>query len=117
MQLKDLSGFLRSETFLIFMNLEAKLALTSISGIITGILVSTGHLDATNANSFQQDIQTAGGLVMSIISIAYLLEHLLIKIRAEVKPNSVPTQVTVTTPTTTIETKEPAPEVPATPSV
>lgn len=114
MRLKTLFGLLEFELVFI-MSTESKLVLSSISGIITGILVSTGHLDASSANTFQQDLQTGGGLIISLVSIIYLFEHLLIKIRAEVKPNSVPTQVTVTTPTTTIETKEPAPEVPVAP--
>lgn len=115
MLLKTLFGFLKIEGFFIFMGLEAKLVLTSLSGIITGILVSTGHLDQNNANAFQQDIQTAGGLIMSILSLGYLLEHQLIKIKADVKPKDT-TQVTVTTPNTTIQTTQPTPpEVPAQP--
>lgn len=101
MRSKALFSFLSSEGIIILMSTEGKLVISSISGIITGILVSTGHLSANNANAFQSDLETVGGILISLLSLAYLLEHLLLKLKSEINtPVNATTKIVSETTTT-----------------
>ncbi len=88
----------------IIMSEGTALFLKALGGIVTGILVGTGHLDTSNQDAFSQNIQTATGAIITIISAFYLLEHAFQSAREELKWNYTP------------DTKTPAPSATTEPS-
>lgn len=72
-------GYLMSESTTLF--------LKALGGIVTGLLVSTGHLDANNQDAFSQNINTMAGAVVTVISAFYLLEHAFASAKEELKWN------------------------------
>ena len=57
------------------MSESTSLFLKVLGGIVTGLLVSTGHLDATNQDAFSQSINVMAGAIVTIISAWVLLQH------------------------------------------
>ncbi len=88
------------------------LFLKAIGGIVTGLLVGTGHLDAANQDVFSQDIQAGAGAIVTIISAYYLLEHAFASAKEELKWNYTP-DAKPNTPETTTVTPEATPAPPA----
>lgn len=83
------------------------LFIKALGGIVTGILVGSGHLDVANQDAFSQTIQTGAGAIVTIISAYYLLQHAYDSAREELKwtyspdnkPTTPETPVTPETPT------------------
>lgn len=96
----------------ILMSEGTALFLKALGGIITGLLVGTGHLDASNQDQFSQNIQTAAGAIVTIISAYYLLEHAFQSAKEELKWNYTSDTKPVT-PETTPVIQEPTPAPPA----
>lgn len=77
------------------MTSELKLTVSTIVGIIVGLLTATGHLNATDTNQTQNDIISGIGSVITIVSTLYLFEHQLEKVKADLwttTPDTTPTQ-------------------------
>lgn len=99
----------------LLMSESTQLFLKALGGIVTGLLVSTGHLDATNQDAFSQNINVFAGAIVTIISAFYLLEHAFASAKEELKWNYTPDTKTDASTTTTMTT-EPTVETPAQPT-
>ena len=86
----------------ILMSEGTALFLKALGGIITGLLVATGHLDTANQDTFSQNIQTGAGAIVTIISAFYLLEHAFQSAKAELDRGTQTTPVT-STPETSVQ--------------
>lgn len=69
----------------IIMSEGTALFLKALGGILTGILVASGHLDANNQNTFSQSVDTIAGAIVTILSSFYLLEHAFQSAKEELK--------------------------------
>lgn len=96
----------------LLMSESTTLFLKALGGVVTGLLVSTGHLDATSQDAFSQNIQTATGAIITIISAFVLLEHAYHSAMAELKWNYTPVAKTdvsmATTEPSTTTSAQPA---------
>lgn len=103
----------------IFMSESTALFLKALGGILTGLLVGTGHLDATNQDQFSQNIQTIAGATVTILSTFYLLEHAFQSAKAELKWSYTPeASVNAKDPVVTIQHDTTPPATPpVTPTV
>lgn len=86
--------------YYIAMSESTSLVLKSIGVIIAGLFVSSGRLDASQANDFANNIQIIGGLVLAGLGGFYMLEHAFQSAMAELKWNYKPETVPVKTVTT-----------------
>ena len=84
----------------LLMSESTQLFLKALGGIVTGLLVSTGHLDATNQDAFSQNINVFAGAIVTIISAFYLLEHAFASAKEELKWNYKSEEIPVKTVTT-----------------
>lgn len=84
----------------LFMSESTALLLKTLGGIITGLLVSSGHLDVGNQDAFSQNINTMAGAVVTILSAFYLLEHAFQSAKEELKWAYKPEDIPVKTVTT-----------------
>ena len=89
-----------SETIL--MSEGTALFLKALGGIVTGLLVGSGHLDAGNQDAFSQNIQTATGAIVTILSAFYLLEHAFQSAKEELRWSYTPDTKTPAPETTTV---------------
>lgn len=96
------------------MSAELQLFLKAIGGVLTGLLISSGHLSAASQDSFSQNIDTIAGAIVTILSSFYLLEHAFASAKEELKwtysPDNKPDASNATTETPA------TPETPAQPS-
>lgn len=96
----------------ILMSEGTTLFIKALGGIVTGILVASGHLDVSNQDALSQNIQTGAGAIVTIISAYYILEHAYQAAKEELKWTYTPEQKTEGSTTTT----EPQNTTPAPPA-
>jgi hypothetical protein len=81
--------------YVVIMSSEYSLLIKTIVGVVAGILMSNGYLAPDSKDAFVTDASTVGGIILTIVSLIYPLQHALTKAKADLtktKSTNVTTQ-------------------------